>query len=298
MKRLSVMLLCAGCVLSFAACGKAAEKEADGNILVEMVEANADETIMAKHEKVAFITAYSYADGETVSEYYYRDADRYVMENEYWMYVDENGDVYGFDYEENVAFRNIFAGDSYQEFRAGEYLAAYEYDATEILTGQEEKDGHLILYTEDEDREFIREWAEIFLFEEENISRIVSVYEVDAESYEMYAVTTSVVLKDGEEKDIITTKRVENPETYVVEEELRDAVFGGDQRTVTLIENPGTEQEQAYTQTVSQEGVIEIYLPSDAKQELYLDEACTIIYDGQSGEEEEQTGDDVLYYIR
>lgn len=294
MKKGSVMLVCVGCALSFAACGKTAAGETGEKILQEMEEVNANDALVEKYGRVAFNTTYFYPDGETVHEHYYMDAERYVMENEYWMYIDEAGDVYGFDYEADVAFRYLFAGDSYQEFAAEEYLAGYTYDETETVTAQEEKEGHLILYTELEERALIQQWEEALLLEEESISKLKCTYEVDAQSYEIYAIKNSMVMADGEEKDYSLTERVEDPEIYVVDEQLRATVYDGEQRTVTLIENAGTDKEQIYTQTASWDSVVQIYLPADAKQDLYKDAACTTLYEGT----EERDGDAVLYYLR
>ncbi len=294
MKKKSLLLLFVMCMLALVACNEDKNKlqKAEVNILQEMGEANSRETLTAKYEKIAFRKTYTYPD-EIISEYCYQDSERYVEENDYVIYIDEKGDVYGFDNEEKLAFRYLFIGDSYKEFYDESDLAGYFYDGDiEVIVSQEEKDGIITLNTENKDEETIKWYEEEYLFKEETINKIAYTYKVDAENYELYSTTVSLVMSDGEKRDIVTSERVENPETYVVDEKLKMAVFDGDRRTVTVTESAKTEKEKVYSQTISKGNYIQLAFPSDGNQVLYTDIDCTIEYIGN----EDKNADINLYY--
>lgn len=296
MKKKGLLLMGLACMLAFSGCKKTDDAKNEGEDILKQIEtANADDTLMKKYDKVAYRTDFIYGEDDIYSEYSYRDHDLYVVEGDDFMYVDDNGDVYGFDNGETVAFRYLFVGDSYEEFREDECVAGYYYEGdVEKVVNQEEKDGMLIVDVENNDPARISEYAESFSYDEDLIECVACTYEIDADSYELYTTTASIVMKDGEKKIVIVSERIENPDTYVVDEQLKSVVFEGDRRKVTIVENPGTAQEVTYAQTISKGNDIMIYIPFDAEQTFYEDEDCSKEFTGVTSNDEDVT----MYYLR
>lgn len=129
MKKLFLGLLLVVAALGLSACGK---KEDD--VLQKMEAANTNETLLKNNEKVAFRETHYPADGAAESTWLYQDAKRYVFENDYGVFIDEDGDVYGLDKEENVKYRYLFVDNAYEEFKYNwEWLAGYVYSPEEEL---------------------------------------------------------------------------------------------------------------------------------------------------------------------
>lgn len=284
------------CASLLAACGKQGgenkgsmetqdteEAQDAGTVLMQKLEAaNSEEALLQKSEKVAFISAYSYADGIVVSQYNYADSQRAVVENDFGTVIDEQGDVYGFDNEEKRIFHVLFTDGAYEPYRESYQLGmtVFRIDGREKVVDWEEKDGIIALSTSIEDKSFVDGMATGYLYEDGAVESLIYEYEIDAESYEITRIYLYAVLPDGDKVELYRSEREAAPETYVVEEQIHSAVFEGDMRTVTLTENPGTEQEKVYTQTVSKGNDIQVCLPPEHSGELYLDAACTMLYEG------------------
>lgn len=321
MKRKYVILVGILCVSLFAACGKRGEENMGGtqdvqdtqdvqetqdaqnaqdtqdtetDLLKKMEAANREETLLQKYEKAAFISTYTYADGEVFSQYNYADSQRSVVENDYSIAIDEQGDVYGFDNEEKIFYHALFTDGSYEPYiQTYLHLPGYTIEEKETTVNQEEKDGIIELSTSIVDKSYVEEVAAAYWYEDGTVESLAYEYEIDAESYEITRLYLYAVLPDGERTKLYACERVADPETYLVDEQIHSAVFEGDMRTVTLTENPGTKQEKVYTQTVSKGNDIQVFLPPDHSGELYLDAACTTRYEGGADRNEDLD----VYYI-
>ena len=270
-------------------------QDTETDLLKKMEAANRGETLLQKYEKAAFISTYTYADGEVFSQYNYADSQRSVMENDYYIVIDEQGDVYGFDNEEKIFYHALFTDGSYEPYIQTYLLnlPGYEIEEKETTVNQEEKDGIIELSTSIVDKSYVEEVATAYWYEDGTVESLAYEYEIDAESYEIIRLYLYAVLPDGERAELYACERVADPETYLVDEQIHSAVFEGDMRTVTLTENPGTKQEKVYTQTVSKGNDIQVCLPPDHSGELYLDAACTTRYEGGADRNEDLD----MYYI-
>lgn len=286
-KRICYVLLSVFCLLLLVSCGST-----QANILKEIESANSDETLVAKYGKIAFRHTHTYADGSVESSYYYQDADRHVSETPYYLEIDENGDIYGLDYNSNRAYRWVFVGDSYTGFEkkwCG--LAFYAYMKGETILSQEEKDGIITLHTNMmKDKDSVDEYAGSYFFEEGVVDHFEMIYKLDAQTNEIIEYTTFAVLPDGTKQVVLECERVLDPEKYVVDEQLKELIFGGEQRTLTITAYPGSDQETVYTQTVSKGSAFQIYWPEEGQ--VYEDVECTKQFEGAS----DVTVDVNLYY--
>ena len=299
-KRICCALLGALCLFQLTSCGnKGAEpaggnatpQNAEANILKEMELANSDEALLAKYDKVALRFTCTFADETVISEYCYQDADRYVQEWDNYVEIDENGDVYGFNPEMKRAYRSVFIEDTYADYK-NEYggLLNYSYDDEEAILSQEEKDGIVTLCTKLEDKDIVNEYSGYYLFEEGAVDHFEFSYKVDAQTDEIIEYIQFAVLTDGTKWNVVDCERVLNPETYVVDEQLKECIFGGEPRTTTITAYPGSDQETIYTQTVSKGSGFDIHIPNG--HQLYTDAECTTPFK----ETHDQTIDVNLYY--
>lgn len=292
-KRIGYVLLSVFCLLLLVSCGST-----QANILKEMESVNSDETLVAKYDKIAFRYTYTYADGEVESAYYYQDADRHVSETDYYLEIDENGDLYGFDYELNKPYRCVFVEDAYTDYEKDWCgLTYYVYVEGETILSQEEKDGIITLHTNAmTDKDSVDEYASGYLFEEGVVDHFEMSYKVDAQTNEIIEYTTFAVLPDGTKQTVVECERVLNPEKYVVDEQLKEFIFGGEQRKITITAYPGTDQETVYTQTVSKGSAFQIYWPDGGQ--VYEDVECTKQFQSASDmtEDVNLTVDVNLYY--
>lgn len=325
MKRKYAVLFGAMCVSLLAACGKQGEEnvgrmatqeiqetqetqaaqdiqdtqntqDTETDFLEKLEAANRGEALLQKYEKAAFISTFSYGDGIVVSQYNYADSERTVVESDYYIAIDEQGDVYGFDNEEKTVYHALFTDGSYEPFRQAYHLdlPGYEFDKWETIVNREEKDGVIELSTSIVDKSFVDQIAAVYLYEDGAFESLAYKYEIDAESYEITKSYFYAVLPDGEKVELYRCERVADPETYSVDEQIHSAVFEGDMRTVTLTENPGKEQEKVYTQTVSKGNNVQVFLPPENSGDLYLDAACTTLYEGGADKNEDLD----VYYIK
>lgn len=264
--------------------GTTGDVEEEGNILQEMESANAANTLVEKHGKAAYQSIYYYADGTEESDYRYKDAAIYALENEYQTMIDEGGEVYGYNKEEAIFFRYLFVGDAYEEFSASEVdepLVGYQYEESEKVISQEEKDGSLYVTTEMIDQEVIKSTADSFGYEADEVEKDTYLYQLDPATYEIQKMTHTFQLTDGTEKVLEENVQVEDPEDYVPEEQIKETVFAEDNiRTVTITADPGADQEQVYTQTITKGNGVNAMVPSDYDQTFYQDADCTTAYTG------------------
>lgn len=299
MKKFYSVLMAALIIGLVASCGKqnaepvgdaSIPNKAELNILEEIGVSNSKEALVEKYGKVAFHRTDTY-NGVEERQYLYRDADRSVVESEYFLEIDENGNVYGFSPEENSAYRYIFMGDTYADY-ASIYgvTSGYVYIDGETILSQEEQENVITLRTKIEDQNILDGVSMDYLFERDAVDHLEMTYEVDAETKELFRLIGRAVMTDGTQCNLMEHERVLDPETYVVDEQLKELVFDGEQRTMTVIAYPGSDQEKVYTQTVSKGSGFRIVPPDGGT--FYTDPECTIPNQGSN----DKSADVILYY--
>lgn len=264
------------------------------DVLKEMEAVNETDVLQARYGKVAYRHTDYYADDSERSIYYYKDQERWVLESDGYVMINEAGDVYGYDEEEEKAFRSLFVGDTYEEFYSEwNYLVGYQYDGeNETVLTKITENGVIDIDTEITDKELVNEDIVHLGYEEDSVKKILYCYELEEETYVINKYTTTAVFADGTQKILSEIVRVEDVETYVPDEQLIQLINGEDKRTVTIIAHPGTENEQIYSKTITKGNMIQVLLPADGEQVTYSDAACTMEYVGSA----DLNADITVYY--
>ncbi|MCD8347341.1 MAG: hypothetical protein LUD16_05185 [Lachnospiraceae bacterium] len=291
-------MMCAGFV--FAGTPAAAEEEQTGeavleevsgsevseeneseeySILQELIEPNMLSELADKYGRASFTVTWIAADGTESSWSAYRDAARYVYEKETLFLVDDAGDVYGIDYAEGgVGFRYIFVGDAYDEFQETyEAHSHFTYNEIEQIVSQETSDGLIYLeaiayFTDD----YVTPNLEDYGYEESAYEYEYTEYTIDEETYEI--LSTKTYVGAGDEMTLVAYGALNvDPEEVVVDEELTEAIFGEDVRTLSVVTDAGTDEEAVYTQTVTQGGEFLVYHSEAFENVFYTDPECTEI---------------------
>ena len=77
-------------------------------------------------------------------------------------------------------------------------------------------------------------------------------------------------------------------------EQLRASIFGDDFRTLTVITDPGTDDEKTYTQTVTKGSAFQIIASEEYDPEFNSDKECTQVCTDESLD----TTDDQTVYMK
>ena len=167
-------------------------------------------------------------------------------------------------------------------------VGASSFIASEMLNDSAtiiEKDGYIIVSC-------IADLEEIYT--DENVVSCVETYTIDAKTREMTTVKTVYTYKDGtvEEGIITITRNVEAPEgmkPFLAYEQETENL-----RKVTIVSNPGTENEK--TESIQVAKGLQVTFSADYFVEesftLYADEACTQVFDTPD------VNSDVTVYIK
>lgn len=247
----------------------------DENILIDIFDANTNEALLSNNESIVFITSHNYADGANKTAYAYKDSRLYAYEDGDNTLIVSDGEAYGCEGVGDF-FTYLFVGDTYSSFLKNYiFLADIYYNDDETITSVKEENG--IKYVESF-VEFNDDWEEAISFlgyEIQSDDVLVWKYEVDADSLELIKLTNYLQSADGERTLLYERKRVFEYEKYQPDNDLVNTVFNEDSRTVTVIADAGTENEQVYTKTFGKGVEIGIMIPDEFEQCYYADSACT-----------------------
>ncbi|MDD3795124.1 MAG: hypothetical protein PHE06_03985 [Lachnospiraceae bacterium] len=294
-KKLEIMI-CAGCMaLTAASCPAAETKETD-DLLHQIFLANGLDALMENHSNVSANCMFYDIGGSVVSSLYiYGDADLYVWEDSNSnVWILGNGEEYGFDSETSTAYHSLFMDGVYEPYHQDTRAWAMMQDWDE---GQEytssEQDGVLTVEVTADAQTMKESNEEAEAIQQmEDTDSLIFQYQVDSKTLELLHYADFIEKQDGSRVEEETMVISYDGEAYEPTQELRDAVFGDDLRTITIIADPGTDQETTYTQTVTKGGKVNFY-PADGYENLYVDEACT-----QMKEAELDQDEDATYYTK
>ena len=122
-------------------------------------------------------------------------------------------------------------------------------------------------------------------------TKSVCKLEVDAETYIIYSGKTYLQKPDGTELKVGEFMFSYDVTPYEPSEEMLQIINGTD-KTVTLIADPGTEQEKTYVKSCGENGRLLVMLP-DGYEKIYEDESCT-----QESEPSDENGERTLYTVK
>lgn len=287
-------LMLAVSLFGLSACGKS---KTEDSILMQLETANTTDALMENNERAAFTTSCYLADGNVDSSYAYKDQERFVLEDAYGIVVDENKDVYGFDNEMQAAYRYLYIENAYDELSDADFdayiLAGYAYSENEKLVSTEERDGVLVIHTEYNKVEDYEETIIYCGYDMADVENVMMEYEADATTKELLKMVCKIKTKEGAEPVLFETVREMDCEEYQLDEQLTEAIFGEDNRTVTVIGDVGTDNEKVYTQTVGKGSYVIVVPNHEYEEVVYFDPECT--------EAKENDGDpfaDATFYLK
>lgn len=268
-------------------------QDSDDSILYEIAVANHLDTLAENHGRVSVIMHGVCKDGNEYTQYYYKDAERYVSVFEEDVYIDDNGDVYGFLSSENLVYRILFIDDYYEEYKSVNEISdlCYYVDCEKVIS-QKTENGVITIearFSKDVDPRL----CEMYGYTLDDVDYYKNVYELDESTKEI--IHSKIYMVKGEQETFVWELTPNfDCETYVVDEKLTEGVFGKDIRTMTVIANPGTDEEKTYTSTVKKGTGIYVIMSSEYEQNYYLDKECTQKYTGEGIDETM----DVTVYIK
>lgn len=288
MKKILVVLLCTAC-LFLSACGVSNED----NILEKICDANLNSALQEKGQTVAYRADIYDAEGGIDSSYAYLDPNRVVYESADRTEINENGDIFGFDNYENNYYRYLFLDDSAKDFEVG--VTGYIWNPDETVLSVTKKDRNLVVRAQDGGEDNLANMGNMMTYYGYDVPEtftIINEYILDQKTYEIKCYNVYANF-GADDILLIENKRIDNPEVYEVDPKLIEAINAEDSRVLTIIADPGADNETVYKQSIAKGCIIHVGLSSDHSS-LYTDEACTQEYAGGA----DLNNDLTLYTIR
>lgn len=288
MKKISALLICAVC-LFLNACGVRNED----NILEKIRDANLNSALQEKGATVAFRADIYDAEKGIDSSYAYLDPNRVVYESADRTEINENGDIYGFDNAEKNVYRYLFLDDSAKDYVVE--VTGYIWNPDETVLSVAKKDGDLVVRSQDGGEDNLANMGGMMAYYGYDVPEtftIINEYILDQKTYEIKCYNVYANF-GADDILLIENKRIDDPEVYEVDSKLIEAINAEDSRVLTIIADPGTDNETVYQQTMAKGCIIHVGLSSEHPA-LYTDEACTQEYTGGADLNEDLT----LYTIR
>lgn len=288
MKKILVVLLCTAC-LFLSACGVSNED----NILEKICDANLNSALQEKGQTVAYRADIYDAEGGIDSSYAYLDPNRVVYESADRTEINENGDIFGFDNYENNYYRYLFLDDSAKDFEVG--VTGYIWNPDETVLSVTKKDRNLVVRAQDGGEDNLANMGNMMTYYGYDVPEtftIINEYILDQKTYEIKCYNVYANF-GADDILLIENKRIDNPEVYEVDPKLIEAINAEDSRVLTIIADPGADNETVYKQSIAKGCIIHVGLSSEHSS-LYTDEACTQEYAGGA----DLNNDLTLYTIR
>lgn len=274
---ISIMLL-----VGLTSCGKSKETGvfySENNIFQLLEEANTKENYLNNNERLAYEMTYFYADDTEETIYTYQDAEHYVYEDNYILIVADYEGIYGANYESGRGYRMLFVGEgALEDYVANCPLSWYEYSESEQITAMSSKRGVIFIESVDTEIEYLEDYFENNGYDIAEVKQISYEYEVDEETYEILKLKTSAEMISGDKIAMTELSRVKKCKPFKEDKKLVKSIFEGEQMTLTVMADAGTEDEKVYEQTVSKDSEFNIYILPEYEQVLYADSECKELF--------------------
>ena len=251
------------------------DRTPDADILSRIYKAQAFREILAHYENVSENAVYYTAQGDVLmSVYQYADSKTVVREdNNSYVDIQYQDAIYSYDPEVPDEVQVLFGMEGVAEAEWENRMnSSIEFGPTEgeTLAEVREADGRLVLTVLAEAKA-----EELFGWEDEIQPGTQTVYtiEVDAETYVVYGGTGYVKMPDGTELKYSDFRFSYDVAPYEPSEEMLQVINGTD-KTLTVIADPGTEQEKIYVKSCGENGELYV-MPAEGYHKLYEDAACT-----------------------
>ena len=175
--------------------------------------------------------------------------------------------------------------EAYEDYiQSGYDVGSYTFE-NETMISITEEDGKVALVTqcsEEKAAEFITELG----YEPQEGDVVQWRYQIDPENSFITSSSSVLIRNDGTETTLSEESLNTEPEEYVFSSEITERLDSEDSRTVTIITNPGTDQEAVFQETVGKGCSV---APIGYNDVLYTDEACTEEFSSNSDTESDVT---------
>lgn len=315
MKKIIALFLSTMLLMSLAGCGPSApegeagnqsqtspqenpasgpeEQIPDASILTKFYETQVIREILAHHENVSENVTYYNPQGDVMmSVYQYADSKTVVREDsDSYVYIQYQDAIYLYDPEIPDEVQTVFGMEGVVEAEwENRVNDTFEFGPTEgeKLTEVIEADGRLVLtIVAEEKAEGVFGWENAI----EPGTQTVFTIEIDAETFMAYEGTSYMKLPDGTEKPYSEFRFSYDVTPYEPSEEMLQVINGTD-KTITLIADPGTEQEKTYVKSCGENGELYV-MPAEGYHKLYEDAACT-----KEWERTDETAEKTIYTVK
>lgn len=232
-----------------------------------------------------------HADGTVFSWYSYvsKDACAYETSDGYIEAINDE-ENYVYDPSTDTPARLLFLSEENREqyIEALYDTASYHFQG-ETMISLTEEEGDLILKTS-LDEETAPAYLEQLGYEYQKGDTVEWTYQID-QDIDAFASSSAVLIQeDGTETDIFESHLNTGPEEYVFSPEILERLDNEDSRTVTVISDPGTENEKTVSETVGKGCAVSFYVEGIT---LYKDEDCTEV-----SEDVADLESDLTLYVR
>ncbi|MDO4337967.1 MAG: hypothetical protein Q4C91_07745 [Eubacteriales bacterium] len=266
--------------------------ESDADVLDNFMEAHKISSILEQHDNVALNVIYYDPEGNVeTSVYQYADNETIVLENDdSYLDIQYRDGYYLYDPDTDDKVQAVFGMEGVAETQWEERMNnGFSFDYTEdeddeILELTESENRIILKVASEADPEYYPGWED----EIEADTRSVYELELDSETYMVYEAVSYLKKADGTELKEAEYHFSYDVAPYEPSEEMLQVINGTD-NVVTLIADPGTEQEKTYVKSCGENGRLAVML-ADGYENIYEDEACTRVR-----EESEETGERTVY---
>lgn len=269
-KKAFLITLGLAAVLS-AAAAHASDDQIDEDLMQKVLEANKRENFLK--------------DGgsyETLSTYYDGSSEKVYVDEElgYCAWYDGDVTVYSQITMGNIGCGNsegeyefyLLADDSFNQV----FISCLDYEATQNEIVQEcTREGDLLKIVTTANPDDLKESMEYWGVEYLEGDTAQITYTVDADTYALQELSNVVNRADGTTLNFGTVEVTFDPERPQDADEMYHYITDSpDQRTITLILDPDTENEQTYSASFPK-GIFVAMLYPENYSDLYLDRECT-----------------------
>lgn len=261
--------------------GQSGDQKENAEYLAKFYEEQVFSEIMKEHQNEEINTIWWDTEGkEAFSTYEYVDEDRYVVEDsDSYMYIKNKDCEYAFDPSEteklsvSIGMAGILEEEWDEFWNEPFYFQGSEEETVTELTESDEGIHIVIERTAEGMEEYFPYVADSFepgdIFKEE--------LELDPDDRHVKEIVQYLKKTDGTEIKMRRSTFSYDVEPYEPSEEMSEFMSGTDQK-LTLITDPGTDQEKTYTKSCGKEGRIGVYF-AEGYTKLYDDEECTVVHE-------------------
>lgn len=289
MKRIicrSIAIVLIACAVFSCMCACAKKEKSIDIDMAQVVEANNTENLLLQYGSVT--CAYS-QDGQEINLMY--------VDNELYYYQDNLGNksIYGDDFEftyENGKYYGTLICDGSYNTQLKNILMSEDTTKEKVESAKDNGNEITVITTLNEEQ--TAALAEDTETEYQEGDTLKLTYRLDSNTRALLALSKELVHTDGSATDNGTLKVTYGEERIEdAGEMLERSKPENDLRTLTVVLDPNTENEQAYFRTVRKGDMFELVVPDG--YQVYEDEECTVPYEFS---EESDTNAHVLLYAK